>query len=44
MRKIVSHIPGLRQTADVTVKLRKPIVAESSTGSVLVRNLFDQER
>ncbi|MDK8732194.1 hypothetical protein [Bifidobacterium breve] len=40
MRKIVSHIPGLRQTADVTVKLRKPIVAESSTGSVLVRNLF----
>ena len=38
MRKIVSHIPGLRQTADVTVKLKKPIVAEGSKGSVLIRS------
>lgn len=40
MRKIVSHIPGLRQTADVTVKLKKPIVTEAPKGSVLIRNLF----
>lgn len=40
MRKIVSHIPGLRQTADVTVKLKKPIVAEGSKGSVPIRSLF----